>query len=214
MLRSLRTTMNSGTRDLSLRTLTEAILERQQTGEPVHTWPVTEIGEMDDWSRSYQTVGQFMSTDLFTVQPDDLIDLVANVMDWRHIRHVPVEDGEGRLVGLLSHRSLLRHLAHGRDENHGQAIAVRSIMKPDPVTVKPTTPTMEAVEFMRRHKVGCLPVVDDGLLVGIITAQDFLDISAKLFKERFKLSEDQNGSAHEAPETGFAGADGLILNSD
>ena len=45
-----------------------------------------------------------MSTDLFTVKPDDLIDLAASVMDWRHIRHVPVEDDEGHLVGLVTHR--------------------------------------------------------------------------------------------------------------
>jgi CBS domain-containing protein/gamma-glutamyl:cysteine ligase YbdK (ATP-grasp superfamily) len=198
MLRSLRTTGNSGTRDLSLRTLTETILKRQQTGEPVHIWPAAESKAMDDWSRSYQMVGQFMSTDLFTVQPDDLIDMAASVMAWRHIRHVPVEDGEGRLVGLLSHRSLLRLLARGRNENQGEAIVVSSIMTPDPVTVKPATPTMEAVELMRRHKVGCLPVVNDGLLVGIITAHDFLEISARLFEERFSTKEAPSSTAAEA----------------
>lgn len=198
MLGSLAAMKGKGTRDLRLRTLTEAILKHQQTGEPAHRWPVAEMNEMDDWSRSYQTVGQFMSTDLFTVQPDDLIDLVASVMDWRHIRHVPVEDGEGRLVGLLSHRSLLRLLVRGRNENQGEAIVVSSIMTPDPVTVKPTTPTMEAVDLMRRHKVGCLPVVNDGLLVGIITAHDFLEISARLFEERLRSKEDPSGTASEA----------------
>ena len=198
MLGSLAAMKEKGTRDLRLRTLTEAILKHQQMGEPAHRWPVAEMNETDDWSRSYQTVGQFMSTDLFTVQPDDLIDLVASVMDWRHIRHVPVEDGQGRLVGLLSHRSLLRLLVRGRKENQGEAIAVSSIMTSDPVTVKPTTPTMEAVDLMRRHKVGCLPVVNDGLLVGIITAHDFLEISARLFEERLRSKKDQSGTAAEA----------------
>ncbi|HKS27669.1 MAG TPA: CBS domain-containing protein [Pyrinomonadaceae bacterium] len=186
MLRSLRTARNSGTRDLSLRALTETILKRQQTNEPVHAWPATETEPMDDWSCSYQTVGQFMSTDLFTMQPDDLIDMAASVMDWRHIRHVPVEDGAGQLVGLLSHRSLLRLLARSRAEDRTEPVSVRSIMKADPVTVAPETPTMEAVELMRRHRVGCLPVVDKGHLVGIVTAQDFLEIAARLFEERLK----------------------------
>lgn len=198
MLRSLRTTANSGTRDLSLRALTEAILEQQQTGVPVHAWPVKEANTMDDWSSSYQTVGQFMSTDLFTVQPDDLIDLVASVMDWRHIRHVPVEDGAGQLVGLLSHRSLLRLFAHGRKDGKSEPVAVRGIMKPDPVTVTSETPTMEAVEIMRKHKVGCLPVVDKGHLVGIITAQDFLHIAARLFEERLKPKEARPDSRSRA----------------
>jgi len=62
----------------------------------VHTWPIIEATEDDDWRSSYQTVGQFMATDLFTVRPDDLVDLAASVMDWRHIRHVPVEDEQGQ----------------------------------------------------------------------------------------------------------------------
>ena len=73
------------------------MLACQKKGQPIHNWPVDEVSETDDWVQSYRTVGQFMSTDLFTVQPDDLIDLAASVMDWRHIRHVPVEDDAGRL---------------------------------------------------------------------------------------------------------------------
>ncbi len=52
-----------------------------------------------------------MSTDLLTVREDEPIDLVANLMDWHRIHHVPVEDNEHRLVGLVSHRPLLRFLA-------------------------------------------------------------------------------------------------------
>ena len=97
---------------------------------------------MDDWAQNYRTVGQFMSTDLFTVRPDDLVDLAASVMDWRHIRHVPVEDEAGRLVGLVSHRDLLRLLARGLADKSNEPVAVRQIMKPDPVTITPDTPTL------------------------------------------------------------------------
>src|SRR5256884_2184894 len=100
-LKSLASLGNQGTRDMRHRALAAAMRERQQTGEPVHRWPVIEMKEPADWSDSYRTVGQFMSTDLFTVRPDDLVDFAASVMDWRHIRHVPVEDDEGRLVGLV-----------------------------------------------------------------------------------------------------------------
>ncbi|HEX6622259.1 MAG TPA: CBS domain-containing protein, partial [Pyrinomonadaceae bacterium] len=134
---------------------------------------------------SYRTVGQFMSTDLFTVRPDDLVDLAASVMDWRHIRHVPVEDEAGRLVGLVTHRDILRLLVRGlQPARDGASVLVREIMKAAPVSVGPATPTLEAVELMRTHGVGCLPVVEDGALVGIVTAKDFLDASARLFAER------------------------------
>ena len=71
-----------------------------------------------DWRESYRNVGQFMSTDLFTVRPDDIVDFAATLMDWRHVRHVPVEDDRGRLVGLVSHRALLRLVATGRLEKN------------------------------------------------------------------------------------------------
>src|SRR6185437_4687852 len=165
------------------RSLAREMLARQKTGEPVHRWPIIEASESDDWSQGYQTVGQFMATDLFTVRPDDLVDLAASVMTWRHIRHVPVEDNEGRLVGLVSHRALLKLLTQGALSNKAN-VSVREIMTPEPLTVSSTTPTLEALEIMRRHRVGCLPVLDEGRLVGIVTSYDFLDASARLFKDQ------------------------------
>lgn len=165
------------------RLVAREMLTRQKTGEPAHHWPVLEAIEGDDWSRNYQTVGQFMATDLFTVRPDDLVDLAASVMTWRHIRHVPVEDNEGRLVGLVSHRALLKLLTRGATDPE-KAVTVREIMTSAPLTVSSTTPTLEAMEIMRHNRVGCLPVLDDGRLVGIVTSYDFLDASARLFKEQ------------------------------
>lgn len=185
---SLAAMGEQGTRDIRLRTLTAFMFARQYTGEPVHTWPVVEMDEMDEWRSSYQTVGQFMSTDLFTVRPDDLADLAANVMDWRHVRHVPVEDDEGRLVGLVSHRNLLHLLARGISSSNIEPISVSSIMKANPLTVTPQTPTLEAINLMRANHVGCLPVVEAGRLVGIVTAYDFLAASARLFEKYLTTS--------------------------
>ncbi|HKZ80261.1 MAG TPA: CBS domain-containing protein [Pyrinomonadaceae bacterium] len=182
IVKSLAAMKDSGPKDVRYRILTATMLSRQKGGEPVHRWPLIEVSESDDWSKSYQTVGQFMSTDLFTVRPDDLVDLAASVMDWRHIRHVPVEDEQGHLVGLITHRGLLRLLT--RHGNVGAPVIVRDIMKTNPITVESTTETLEAMEIMRRHRVGCLPVVEDGQLVGIVTSYDFLDASARLFKKQ------------------------------
>ncbi len=183
MLKSLSTTEDSGPKDTHYRMLTASMLQRQKEAKPVHTWPINEATEDGDWRQSYQTVGQFMATDLFTLRPDDLVDLAASVMDWRHIRHVPVDDEQGTLVGLVTHRALLRLLSRGTPTQKTDPLTVREIMKTDPVTVSSTTPTLEAMELMRRNKVGCLPIVDDGQLVGIVTSYDFLAASARLFKE-------------------------------
>jgi CBS domain-containing protein/gamma-glutamyl:cysteine ligase YbdK (ATP-grasp superfamily) len=184
MLRSLNASERPGPKDMRWRVLTATMLKRQKEGKPVHTWPLKAVKESAEWRQSYQTVGQFMATDLFTVRPDDLVDLAASVMDWRHIRHVPVEDEEGHLVGLVTHRALLRLLNLGPQSQHPAALTVREIMKSDPLTVSSTTPTLEAMELMRHNTVGCLPVVDDGQLVGIVTSYDFLEASARLFKEQ------------------------------
>jgi CBS domain-containing protein len=191
--RSLAAMGEQGTRDVRLRTLTAFMLARQQGGEPVHTWPVVEMDEMEEWRRSYQTVGQFMSTDLFTVRPNDLVDLAANVMDWRHVRHVPVEDDEGHLVGLISHRNVLRLLVRGLPVGEADYMAVSSIMKSNPLTVTPQTPTLEAIKLMRENKVGCLPVVEADRLVGIVTAYDFLIASASLFEKYLAPTEETIG---------------------
>ena len=188
MLASLTALNGSDPVDMLTRTLTAAILARQKEGKPVHEWKLAEAGELDDWSQSYQTVGQFMSTDLFTLRPNDLVDLAASLMEWRHIRHVPVEDENGRLVGLVTHRGLLRQLSRGSTAPDATSMTVREIMKPNPTSVTSTTPTLEAIEIMRRTGIGCLPVVDDNQLVGIVTSYDFLTATASLFKQHLTAS--------------------------
>jgi len=184
IIKSLEAMQEAGSKDTSQRKLTAAILACQREGQPGHRWPLMQASASDDWGQSYRTVGQFMSTDLFTVQPDDLIDLAASAMDWRHIRHVPVEDEAGRLVGLVSHRGLIHLLANRIGEKDIGVITVKEIMVPKPFTVSPSTPTLLAIELMREHRIGCLPVVDGDQLVGIVTSYDFLKASARLFKQQ------------------------------
>ena len=190
IMKSLSAVGEPASKDCTQRRLTTQILANQKKLRPVHRWPVIEKPEPEEWEQGYRTVGQFMSTDLFTVSPDDLIDLAASVMDWRHIRHVPVEDEEGRLVGLVTHRGLLRMMIKGTNSN-SKLTTVREIMVTDPVTVYPTTSSLEAMEIMRSNRVGCLPVVDGDQLVGIVTSYDFLEASAKLFKQHLSAATEK-----------------------
>jgi CBS domain-containing protein/gamma-glutamylcysteine synthetase len=180
VLDSLEAMEGQGRADERYRSLTSCMLANQWTGQPVHLWPLAAVESAADVRDSYRTVGQFMTTDLFTVHPEDLIDLAASVMDWKHLRHVPVEDHEGHLVGLVTHRMLLRQVSQGQG---GRPVAVREIMRPDPIVVTPETTTLEALEQMRASHVGCLPVLQDGKLVGIVTESDFIDVSARLLDE-------------------------------
>ena len=198
IMNSLSARGASAAKDASRRRLTAEILANQKQGSPVHRWPVVEKPDSEEWEDGYRNVGQFMSTDLFTVNPDDLIDLAASVMDWRHIRHVPVEDAEGRLVGLVTHRGLLRMMI-SRGESDTKPITVREIMVKEPVTVSPSTSSLEAMELMRSHRVGCIPVVDGDQLVGIVTTYDFLEATAKLFEQHLAAPpEAPKGRVHGA----------------
>jgi CBS domain-containing protein/gamma-glutamyl:cysteine ligase YbdK (ATP-grasp superfamily) len=188
MLNSLASSRGHEPIDMRIRVLTSTILARQKEDKPVHEWKLAEAGESTDWGQSYQTVGQFMSTDLFTLRPNDLVDLAASLMDWRHIRHVPVEDENGHLVGLVTHRGLLRLLSRSPNAPCESSMTVSEIMKANPTSVTSTTPTLEAIEIMRRSGIGCLPVVDNDQLVGIVTSYDFLTATASLFKQHLTAS--------------------------
>jgi CBS domain-containing protein/gamma-glutamylcysteine synthetase len=185
MLDSLCAMDKRAKKNVRMRSLTAAMLANQESGEPLHKWNLAEIPEKSDWIDNYKTVEQFMATDLFTVRPEDVIDLAANLMHWKHVRHVPVEDDEGRLVGIVSHRDLLELFALGKTVEKSE-IVVRDVMKRNLTTIAPETPTLEALSLMRDKNIGCLPIIRAGKLVGLITAYDFLTVSAKLFEEKLK----------------------------
>lgn len=163
--------------------LTRAIRERQWHVEPVTAWEPIGPRDLDDWPRHAARVQEIMSTDLFTVRADDLVDVAASVMAWKHVRHVPVQDADGALVGLVSHRQLLAagdartvHVAR-RDVPH----AVRDIMARDVVTIGPEASCAEAAALMRAKRVGCLPVLHRDRLVGIVSERDFLPFAEQWF---------------------------------
>ena len=186
VLTSLAGMKDHGTPGERLSALTAATVNRQKEGKPIATWELATLEEAGGWKQHYLKVEQFMTTDLFTVHEDEPIDLVASLMDWERIRHVPVEDHDSRLVGLISYRALIHLLAQGRPETDGPPVPVGDIMKKDPFTVSPETSSLEALELMRGRRIGCLPVVKDGRLVGIVTERDFMDIAGELLEEKLR----------------------------
>lgn len=185
MLESIHAMDKDAKMNVRMRSLTAQIIKNQETNQPVHTWRLASVEEKSDWVDNFRTVERFMSKDLFTVRPGDVIDLAASLMNWKHIRHVPVEDDEGNLVGVVSHHDLLEILAKNQNAED-EEIVVKDIMKTDLFTIAPETETLEALKIMREKGIGCLPIVKNEKLIGIITAYDFLDVSAKLLEERLK----------------------------
>lgn len=183
ILRSLAAMRNQGSPSEKMAAITAGTVKRQKQGHPVREWETAHIEEAGGWKPSFMRVEQFMRTDLVTVTADDTLELVANLMDWERIRHILVEDSQHRLVGLISYRALLRYFGKYGRQSVETAVRVTEIMKSNPITVRPQTSTAEAIDTMRRNKVGCLPVVDGDRLIGMVTERDFMEIAGELLQQ-------------------------------
>jgi CBS domain-containing protein/gamma-glutamylcysteine synthetase len=185
LLFSLAAMKDEGTLGERLNALTMATVARQRAGLPVSQWEPASRAEGGGWKHNYVKVEQFMTTDLYTVHEDDPVELAAHLMEWHRIRHVPVEDREHRLVGLVSYRTMLRLLSdHDSQDRPAAAIPVGEVMKRDPIVIGPETTTTRAIAIMRERRVGCLPVVQGKTLVGIVTEHDFTEIASQLLDEK------------------------------
>lgn len=122
-----------------------------------------------------------MTTDIFSVEPDEPLSLVAQLMEWQHVRHMPVEDEDGRLAGLISCFDVMRQFADEAGGDSG-SVAVSSVMNPKPTTVSPETSMFDAINLLRTKEVDCLPVVKENRLIGIVTEHDFVHIAARLLE--------------------------------
>lgn len=189
----------NGTPAERLAALVAATHERQiHPDHPVHAWETARLEESGGWHVHYQRVSQIMATDLFTVHEDELVDLVAHLMHWKHIRHVPVEDSQHHLVGLVTNRSLLRLFQDGMAFGASEPIPVRQIMQRDVVTCTPETSTLDAIQMMRENGIACLPVVsEDRKLVGIVTEHDFLEVAGELFEKVLSEGETEPATDQE-----------------
>jgi len=183
-LRSVANLKGQGTRSERLAAITATALRLQGEGRPVHEWEPATLTEAGGWEKTFLRVGQYMDTDLFTVNEDELLELAAFLMDRKQIRHVAVEDHHHRLVGILSYRQMLKIMAESPGKGIPQGVPVKEIMDPDPPSISPETPTVEAIELMRRHDVSCLPVLKDDRLVGLVSEREFMPIAYQLLKDK------------------------------
>ena len=128
------------------------------------------------------TVANLMSRELIVARKTDSVGHAARIMSEAEIRHLPVVDEDGALVGILSQRDLL-----ACDEPRGR---VRDLMSPDVLTVAPETAAYEAALMLWTHKIGCVPVTgDDGRLRGILTEADFVRLCYTLLGGRVAIDE-------------------------
>jgi CBS domain-containing protein len=125
-------------------------------------------------------VREIMMGSPVTLKPEDTLDLANDVISLGRIRHIPVLT-DGRLVGLLSERDLIGAAANqifGLKQKSKSAllktVLIKHIMKKKVITVTPDTAIKDAAHLMASKKIGCVPVMADGSLVGLLTTTDIL----------------------------------------
>jgi CBS domain-containing membrane protein len=132
-------------------------------------------------------VRDVMTADPTTLKRNDKLTLADDIMRLGRVRHLPVvDDDDQTLVGIVTQRDLFRDalaqaLGYGR---HAQrkildTLSVKDVMNTSVITTTPDTSLVEAARILTERKIGCLPVVDAGRLVGILTEGDFVALVAR-----------------------------------
>ncbi len=132
------------------------------------------------------SIEAIMSTNLMTVPPSATLAEARTLMQSNRIHHLPVTD-DGDLVGLITITNVLAatdsFLRDDRNRIHANEIIVGDVMVKDVATVDVNASLRQAALFLEKHQIGCLPVMDDGKMVGIITETDFVAVAINLLEQ-------------------------------
>ena len=127
-----------------------------------------------------------MSTNLITISPKDNLATARELMHDNHIHHLPVCDDK-ELVGLVTLSNVLAAtdsiLRDPDSRLHAKEILIEDMMVTDIATVDEHASLRQAALFLEKHRIGCLPVVTDGNLHGIVTDTDFVAVAINLLEQ-------------------------------
>jgi len=133
------------------------------------------------------TLEAIMSTDLITLSPSASLAQARTLMHDNRIHHLPVVDATNNLVGLVTLTNVLAAtdsiLRDPDNSIHPSDVPIKDIMVTDVATVDERASLRQAALFLEKHRIGCLPVVTDGQLRGIITETDFVAVAINLLEQ-------------------------------
>lgn len=151
--------------DKSLVLLTEAMVTNQKENIPIHQWEDISIEKRKTEPR---LVKELMNSRVLKLHKDDYVGMAKAIMEWNGIRHIPVENKYDELCGIIS----LSYLNSLQNSLEFEKTTVGKIMIKEVFTIGPDATITEASRLMHTHEIGCLPVVQDGTLVGILSKSD------------------------------------------
>ena len=176
MVRSSRKLRESVSKDVSCLLLTYHMFKNQQTNKPVHQWDLADANTTS-LSKKFDKLYKVMTTELFVVNEDDLVELVEKIMEWKNIHHLPVVNKFNKIIGIITKSNL-----QGIDffKKRDKLIVAKDVMVRKVIAVDPETLVEDAREIMNINNIGCLPIIDGGELIGIFTKSDLQKIDKYL----------------------------------
>jgi predicted transcriptional regulator len=163
----------------ALQALTSAMLARQDSGAPVHRWePVQEAEGNETIADAQCPVHKIMTTTLYKVKADDAIDLVTHLMQWKNVGHVPVEDAQGQLVGMITRNTLLAYMLKPQDA--AATARAEQLVEACTLRIVPDTPVRDVLALLVDNPLSCLPVMNGNSIVGLVTEHDLVKLTQAL----------------------------------
>ncbi len=155
------------TKNIANATLTSCMYKRQLKGKPVHNWKLASEKKCLSLDVSISKLEKFMTTEVFVVNENDLLDLVNKIMKWKNIHHIPVVNHENKITGLITKNDLEKNT-----NVKGDLLIAKDVMVKNIITVNSDTSVEDANMIMINNKIGCLPILEFGELIGILTKND------------------------------------------
>lgn len=167
--RHLKKTMSTDEANILL---TYNLHKYQKEDVPVHQWT---LAKPFDKGKTYSQnkVYKIMTNEVFVVNENDLVELIEKIMLWKKIHHLPVVNATNAIVGVISSKNIVEIIGSKNDAVAGD------IMKKQIIIGHPEMLITEAITLMKKEKIGCLPIVDNDNLVGILTKEDLKTIDNK-----------------------------------
>ena len=142
------------------------------------------------------TIDELMTSNPYTLSETDTLEDARKLMTEKNIRHIPITDQDNNLRGLVTQRDILQATGPGAEQDD---VKLSDIMINHVSVIHTTDSLRQAALFLQSHKYGCLPVVENDRLVGIITDSDFITIAINLL-EQIELAEDVDDYDQDAME--------------
>ncbi len=172
LIRSNRELRKLVSKDEANILLTYYMYKNQQKNIPVGEWKLAKV-DHSKVSKKEDKLYKIMTTELFVVNENDLVELVQKIMEWKRICHMPVVNESNKIIGIIT-RTNLDTIDIKKAKNN--LLVAKDIMVTEVITATPETLIEDAEKLMNLKNIGCLPIIENEELIGVLTRNDLLKI--------------------------------------